>query len=140
MTGKKIACLLHVIWGEHDVLNRCFLPIADWQRVAEDVLDALPCGHYIPEEVPAELLVEMRGFFRESLTNWILVNLNSRPIKKLKAHMSIARAPNMRAGIRSFGRSSRRRRKSYAKLCLTGNRCKTGRSVVSSSWVMPPIQ
>ena len=63
VTGKKIACPLHVIWGEHDVLNRCFLPIADWQRVAEDVLDALPCGHYIPEEVPAELLVEMRGFF-----------------------------------------------------------------------------
>ena len=64
VTGKKIACLLRVIWGEHDVLNRCFLPIADRQRVAEDVLDALPCGHYIPEEVPAELLVEMRGFFR----------------------------------------------------------------------------
>ena len=63
--GKKITCPLHVIWGEHGVVNRCFSPIEDWQRVAEDVRGcALPCGHYIPEEVPAALLVEMREFFR----------------------------------------------------------------------------
>ena len=63
--GKKIACPLHVIWGEHGVVNRCFTPIADWQRVADDVRGrTLPCGHYIPEEVPEELLVEMREFFR----------------------------------------------------------------------------
>ena len=63
--GKKIACPLHVIWGEHGVVNRCFSPIADWQRVADDVRGrTLPCGHYIPEEVPEDLLVEMREFFR----------------------------------------------------------------------------
>ena len=63
--GKKIACPLHVIWGEHGVVNRCFSPIIDWQLVAEDVRGrTLPCGHYIPEEMPEELLVEMREFFR----------------------------------------------------------------------------
>lgn len=63
--GKKIACPLHVIWGEHGVVNRCFSPIADWHRVADDVRGrTLPCGHYIPEEVPEDLLVEMREFFR----------------------------------------------------------------------------
>ena len=63
--GKKIACPLHVIWGEHGVVNRCFSPIADWQRVAVDVRGrTLRCGHYIPEEMPEDLLVEMREFFR----------------------------------------------------------------------------
>ena len=63
--GKKIKCPVHVIWGEHGVVNRCFSPIIDWQLVAEDVRGrTLPCGHYIPEEMPEELLVEMREFFR----------------------------------------------------------------------------
>ena len=62
--GKKIACPVYVVWGEHGVVNRCFKPIADWQRVADDVRGrTLPCGHYVPEEVPEELLVEMRAFF-----------------------------------------------------------------------------
>ena len=62
--GKKIACPVYVIWGEHGVVNRCFQPIADWQRVADDVRGrTLPCGHYIPEEAPEALLVEMREFF-----------------------------------------------------------------------------
>ena len=63
--GKKIACPVYVVWGEHGVVNRCFQPIADWQRVADDVRGrTLQCGHYIPEEVPEELLVEMCEFFR----------------------------------------------------------------------------
>ena len=62
--GKKIACPVYVIWGEHGVVNRCFSPIADWQLVANDVTGrTLPCGHYIPEEAPEALVVEMREFF-----------------------------------------------------------------------------
>ena len=62
--GKKIACPVYAIWGEHGVVNRCFSPIADWQRVADDVRGrTLPCGHYIPEEAPEALLVEMLEFF-----------------------------------------------------------------------------
>ena len=62
--GKKITCPVSVIWGEHGVVNRCFKPIEDWQRVANDVRGrTLPCGHYIPEEVPEALLAEMTEFF-----------------------------------------------------------------------------
>ena len=62
--GKKITCPVSVIWGEDGVVNRCFKPIEDWQRVANDVRGrTLPCGHYIPEEVPEALLAEMTEFF-----------------------------------------------------------------------------
>ena len=65
VAGKKLTCPLHVIWGEHGVVNRCFKPVEDWRQVASDVRGGtLPCGHYIPEEVPAALLQEMRAFFR----------------------------------------------------------------------------
>ena len=64
IAGKKIACPVNVLWGEHGVVNRCFKPIEVWQRVANDVRGkTVPCGHYIPEEVPEELLQEMIHFF-----------------------------------------------------------------------------
>ena len=62
--GKKIVCPVNVLWGEHGVVHRCFRPIEDWRRVANDVRGrTLPCGHYVPEEVPQELLAEMTEFF-----------------------------------------------------------------------------
>jgi len=62
--GRRIACPVNVLWGEFGVVNRCFKPLADWRAVAGDVRGrALPCGHYIPEEVPRELLDEMKAFF-----------------------------------------------------------------------------
>lgn len=55
--GNKISCPLYVMWGERGVIGRCFDPLAEWRKVAEDVAgSAAPCGHYIPEEVP-DLLV-----------------------------------------------------------------------------------
>ena len=64
--GRKIACPVNVLWGEHGVVNRCFKPLEDWQRVATDVHGhTLPCGHYIPEEAPAQLLQEMFTFFAD---------------------------------------------------------------------------
>lgn len=66
--GKKIACPLHVLWGEFGVVHRCFKPLDDWRSVVDGAIQVtgrpLPCGHYIPEEVPADLLVEMLQFFR----------------------------------------------------------------------------
>ena len=51
--------------GELGVVNRCFRPLEDWQRVAGEVMGrTLPCGHYMPEEAPDQLLQEMREFFR----------------------------------------------------------------------------
>ena len=62
--GRRITCPVNVLWGESGVVNRCFTPIEDWRRVADDVRGrTLPCGHYIPEEIPEELLREMKAFF-----------------------------------------------------------------------------
>lgn len=62
--GKKLLMPLHVLWGEHGLVNQCFSPIEDWKLFADKVSGrALPCGHYIPEELPEELLLEARQFF-----------------------------------------------------------------------------
>jgi haloacetate dehalogenase len=62
--GRKIGCPLRVLWSERGVIERCFDPLAEWRRVARDVSGrALPCGHFIPEEAPGELIAEMLSFF-----------------------------------------------------------------------------
>jgi haloacetate dehalogenase len=54
---------LRVIWGEHGLVNKCFEPIEDWKQVAINVSGkSLPCGHYIPEELPDELIKEAKAF------------------------------------------------------------------------------
>ena len=60
----KIACPVHVLWGERGVVHRVFTPISDWQeKCALPVTGhSLPCGHYIAEELPDELAVELRTF------------------------------------------------------------------------------
>jgi haloacetate dehalogenase len=51
------------LWGEQGVVHRCFRPLDEWRRVALDVRgEALPCGHYIPEEAPALLLDRTLAF------------------------------------------------------------------------------
>lgn len=61
----KLEMPLRVLWGEHGLVNKCFKPIEDWQKVANDVSGAaVPCGHYIPEELPELVIEEARGFFR----------------------------------------------------------------------------
>jgi haloacetate dehalogenase len=61
--GRRITCPLLALWGANGVVSRCFDPLAEWWRVAGQVSGrALPCGHYIPEEVPEELLRELLAF------------------------------------------------------------------------------
>jgi haloacetate dehalogenase len=62
--GQKIACPLHVLWGERGVVHRLFTPISDWQEKCELPVTGrpLPSGHYIAEEVPEELVAEFRAF------------------------------------------------------------------------------
>jgi haloacetate dehalogenase len=65
--GRTITCPLRVLWGAHGAIEQFFKPLDDWARVAVSVGGrALPCGHYIAEEVPGELLAEMINFFDES--------------------------------------------------------------------------
>ena len=62
--GHKVSCPLRVLWGEEGVIELCFDPLAEWRHVARDVSGrSLPCGHYIPEEAPDELVAEMLSFF-----------------------------------------------------------------------------
>ena len=61
--GRRITCPVSVLWGKHGIIERCFEPLAEWRAVAERVEgEALPCGHYIPEEAPQALLERLLRF------------------------------------------------------------------------------
>lgn len=61
--GVRLTVPLLVLWGRDGVVNRCFRPLDEWRRVADDVRGGpLPCGHYIAEEAPSELLAEVLPF------------------------------------------------------------------------------
>jgi len=61
--GRKLALPLLVLWGRDGVIERCFDPLAEWRKLALDVSgQALPCGHYIAEEAPDELLAQVLPF------------------------------------------------------------------------------
>lgn len=62
--GKKLTMPMHVLWGEHGLIHQCFKPIEDWKHVANGVTGkSVPCGHYIPEELPETVVNEARAFF-----------------------------------------------------------------------------
>jgi haloacetate dehalogenase len=62
--APRVRCPLLVLWGANGVVNRLFQPLSDWRAVADDVRgQALPTGHYVPEEAPVETLAEFRAFF-----------------------------------------------------------------------------
>ncbi|GAB3468733.1 alpha/beta hydrolase [Massilia terrae] len=61
--GRKLATPLLVLWGANGVVARCFDPLAEWRKVADDVSGhTLPCGHYIAEEAPDALLAAALPF------------------------------------------------------------------------------
>jgi len=60
---RKITMPLLALWGRQGVIAALFNCLEDWREVASDVRGrALPCGHFIPEEKPRELLAELRRF------------------------------------------------------------------------------
>jgi haloacetate dehalogenase len=62
--GRKVRAPLLCLWGEHGVIEKCFRPLDEWRRVADDVRGrALPAGHYLPEEVPDLVAQELEIFF-----------------------------------------------------------------------------
>jgi len=61
--GRRLTQPLLVLWGADGVVQRCTEPLAEWRKVAEHVQgEALPCGHYVPEEAPTELLAKVLPF------------------------------------------------------------------------------
>lgn len=74
-TGVRTDVPLRILWAKHGVIERLFDPIALWRNVALDVSGrALDCGHYLPEEAPAEVLAEIRTF--------LLAGTDRSPIKE----------------------------------------------------------
>lgn len=64
--GHRLSMPLLVLWGAQGVVHRCFKPLDEWRRVATDVSgEALPCGHYVPEEAPDALLERALPFLRQ---------------------------------------------------------------------------
>ena len=60
---RKLACPMLAIWGEFGKMHSLFDVLGTWSEKAERVEGhPLPCGHFIPEEAPDELLADLRPF------------------------------------------------------------------------------
>ena len=64
--GEKIACDTLVLWGERGVVHSLFRPMDLWQAQCAATVsgEALPAGHFIPEEQPALTAEALRQFMR----------------------------------------------------------------------------
>ena len=59
--GARIGCPTLVLWGRDSVVGRAFRPLEVWCEYATDVSGAeLPAGHFLPEEVPGQVLDHLR--------------------------------------------------------------------------------
>jgi haloacetate dehalogenase len=63
--AAKLRCPVYALWGEHGKMHTLFDVLESWREKAGVVTGhALPCGHFIPEEAPDELLAGLRPFLR----------------------------------------------------------------------------
>jgi haloacetate dehalogenase len=61
---RKIFCPLLVLWGAKGFLQRQYDLLDVWRERAADVRgEALPCGHFLPEEAPEATLAALLAFF-----------------------------------------------------------------------------
>jgi haloacetate dehalogenase len=61
---KRIACPLLVLWGGKGIMHKHYDVLATWREKAHDVQgEALPCGHFLPEEAPEETYRALSAFF-----------------------------------------------------------------------------
>ena len=65
--GGKIACDTLVLWGARGVVQRLFKPLELWQAQCEGRVSgqAVPAGHFIPEELFAQTATTLASFFKE---------------------------------------------------------------------------
>jgi len=56
-----------VLWGARGPVGAWYNPLEVWSEWAPDLRGAaIDCGHFIPEEKPAETLAAFRDFFLSS--------------------------------------------------------------------------
>jgi haloacetate dehalogenase len=67
--GRKMEQPLLALWGKHGTVNACFDVLGLWRERAADVRGhALAGGHYLAEELPAEVAAEFLAFFSGDMT------------------------------------------------------------------------
>jgi haloacetate dehalogenase len=60
---EKIRCPLLVLWGQYAAMHPLYDVLATWRERASDVRGkALPGGHWLPEQLPEQLLAELTAF------------------------------------------------------------------------------
>ena len=64
--ATPITCPVLVLWGEKGLMHRHYDVLATWHERATDVRgQALPCGHFLPEEEPVKTASLLAEFFGE---------------------------------------------------------------------------
>ena len=52
------------LWGKRGIMEKYFDVLATWRERAADVRgQAFDCGHFLPEEAPAETAAALLSFF-----------------------------------------------------------------------------
>jgi haloacetate dehalogenase len=60
---RKLACPVLALWGAKGAIERSYPVLEIWrERAAEVSGKALPCGHFLAEEAPAETVAELLNF------------------------------------------------------------------------------
>jgi haloacetate dehalogenase len=63
---RKVTCPLLVLWGQENPIWTRFDMLDIWRQRAETVTgEALPCGHYLPEEAPDATYARLHAFFSD---------------------------------------------------------------------------
>lgn len=66
LSAKKITCPTLVLWGETGLAGKMFDVVEFWRTRARKpelvAVQALPCGHFLPEEAPQESLEMLKSF------------------------------------------------------------------------------
>lgn len=60
----RVEAPLLVLWGANGAMQKNYDVLATWREKARDVRgEALPCGHFLPEEAPQETFRALNAFF-----------------------------------------------------------------------------
>ncbi len=61
---QKVECPLLVLWGEKGAMEKHYDVLQVWRDYAVQIWGkTLPCGHFLPEEAPAETIQALLDFF-----------------------------------------------------------------------------
>ncbi len=63
--GRRVACPALILWGATGGVGRHHKPAEIWPRYATNIVgaQAMPSGHYLADEAPAETTAALRAFF-----------------------------------------------------------------------------